>query len=184
MPDKKGMETVSSNGGCKEFYLHPGMVYVEQEPCEVTTVLGSCVSVCLWDSQLAIGGINHYLLPLWNGEGLPSLRYGNIAVRRLIDRVLMLGCERKNLRAKIFGGASMISATNMLFNVGGRNIILAEDMLAEEKIKIIGRDVGGNLGRKIIFNTHTGVVRLKKLSNNGKRKSRLSPLETIMLQAL
>ncbi len=169
---------------CKEFYLHPGMILVEREPCKVTTVLGSCVSVCLWDSVQAIGGINHYLLPLWNGDGLPSLRYGNIAVRRLIDKFLALGCERKNIRAKIFGGASMIDVTNRLFNVGGRNIILAEDMLAEERIRIISRDVGGNSGRKIIFNTQTGMVRLKKLSKNGIRKNSDSPLETIMLQAL
>jgi chemotaxis protein CheD len=178
------MTNSAEEGACKEFYLHPGMVLVDREPCEVTTVLGSCVSVCLWDSALAIGGINHYLLPLWNGDGLPSMRYGNIAVRRLIEKFLVLGCERKNLRAKIFGGASMIDATNMIFNVGGRNIILAEDMLAEERIRIIGKDVGGNSGRKIIFNTHTGVVRLKKLSSNGKRKSSQSPLETIMLQVL
>jgi chemotaxis protein CheD len=168
----------------KGAYLHPGMIFVEREPCEVTTVLGSCVSVCLWDCKLAIGGLNHYLLPLWNGDGLPSLRYGNIAIRRLIERFFALGCERKDLRAKIFGGASMINVTNRLLNVGGRNILLAEDMLAEERIRIVGSDVGGALGRKIIFNTQTGVVRLKKLSRNGKSKNGQSPLETVMLQAM
>jgi chemotaxis protein CheD len=171
-------------GMCKGAYLHPGMIFVKREPYEVTTVLGSCVSVCLWDHKQAVGGLNHYLLPLWNGDGLPSLRYGNIAIRRLMDRMFALGCERKDLRAKIFGGASMMNVTNRLLNVGGRNILLAEHMLAEERIQVVGSDVGGAAGRKLIFNTQTGLVRLKKLSKNGKSKNSQNPLETVMLQAM
>jgi chemotaxis protein CheD len=156
----------------KGAYLYPGTIAVKTEPYEVTTVLGSCVSVCLWDKKRAIGGINHYLLPLWNGEGLPSPRYGNIAIQKLIDRMLALGCYRRTLRAKVFGGAMLFVATNKMMNVGGRNVLLAESMLAEEGIELVSSDVGGVYGRKIIFNVLTGVVRVKKLNTSGLWKRR------------
>ncbi len=56
-------------------YLHPGNLFAHRTPHIVTTILGSCVAVCLWDPINNIGGINHYMLPLWNGEGLPVPKY-------------------------------------------------------------------------------------------------------------
>jgi chemotaxis protein CheD len=173
--------TAASGNGV---YLHPGLIFAESGPHEVTTVLGSCVSVCLWDTKLRLGGINHYLLPLWNGEGLPTPRYGNIAIQKLIEKMLFMGCKRSDLVAKVFGGGSMMTATNKMLNVGGRNAMLAESMLAEEKIRIAGYDLGGTSGRKIIFNTQNGVVKLKKLSSAADKQGVRSPLETVMLQAL
>ncbi len=148
------------------YYLHPGGLFVNNAEYVVRTVLGSCVSVCLWDPVLQVGGINHYMLALWNGEGLPSPRYGNIAIPKLIENMLKLGCKRHNLQAKIFGGAAVIGNTSGVLNIGTRNIELAENILKDEKIPIIGRDVDGNSGRKILFNTKTGRVLLKKLSKN------------------
>lgn len=148
------------------YFLHPGGLFVKNTEYVVRTVLGSCVSVCLWDPVLQAGGINHYMLALWNGEGLPSPRYGNIAIPKLIENMLKLGCKRHNLQAKIFGGAAVIGNTSGVLNIGTRNINLAEEMLNNEKIPIIGRDVDGNSGRKILFNTKTGRVLLKKLSKN------------------
>jgi chemotaxis protein CheD len=148
-----------------EFFLHPGMIFFAgRDPHEVTTVLGSCVSVCLWDRRLETGGMNHYILPLWNGEGLPSPRYGNIAIRKLIEALYAFGCERKTLMAKVFGGASLMNNRNQILNVGERNILLAADLLEEEGISVVGLDVGGSSGRKLIFDTRTGVVKVKKLS--------------------
>ncbi len=148
------------------YFLHPGGLFVKNTEYVVRTVLGSCISVCLWDPVLQAGGINHYMLALWNGEGLPSPRYGNIAIPKLIENMLQLGCKRQNLQAKIFGGAAVIGNSTGVLNIGTRNIQLAEDMLKEEKIPIRGRDVDGNLGRKILFNTRTGRVSLKKLTKN------------------
>jgi GGDEF domain-containing protein/chemotaxis receptor (MCP) glutamine deamidase CheD len=102
-------------------YLYPGGIFAaDPRPHRVTTVLGSCVSVCLWDRVRGVGGINHFLLPLWNGDGLPTPRYGNIAIAALIDRMLALGCSRENLRAKLFGGAAMWENPNGLLAVGER----------------------------------------------------------------
>ncbi|MBF0343680.1 MAG: chemotaxis protein CheD [Nitrospirae bacterium] len=146
-----------------DHFLYPGNIYAHREPCTITTILGSCVAVCLWDPVLKYGGMNHYLLPLWNGDGLPSPRYGNIAIDKLIEKMLSLGCNKRALKAKIFGGASMMQQTSGLLNVGERNIIVADDVLNDLGIPILSSDLGGNLGRKIVFNTDTGGVLLKKV---------------------
>ena len=86
----------------EQHYLYPSALFASARPHKVVTVLGSCVSVCLWDPFLRIGGINHYMLPLWNGEGLASPKYGNIAIEKLIERMLYLGSRKSNLQAKIW----------------------------------------------------------------------------------
>jgi len=149
---------------CAEFgrhYLYPGALFAHREPHLVTTVLGSCVSVCLWDAAARMGGINHFLLPLWNGEGLPTPKYGNIAIVKLIEKIRALGAEGR-LVAKVFGGASMWENTEGLLAIGQRNIELANDLLDQHRIPVVGRDLGGPAGRKIIFNTGDGTVLLKR----------------------
>lgn len=127
----------------------------------MTTVLGSCVAVCLWDRSTGIGGINHYMLPLWNGEGLPTPRYGNIAIDLLIRRLVDLGCQQKDLVAKVFGGANLLPGTGM-YAIGDRNARLARRVLAGHEIPIVSEETGGTNGRRIIFNTASGVVYLRK----------------------
>lgn len=163
----------------KEHYLYPGFLLVEEAPHIVTTVLGSCVSVCLWDPVTKIGGINHYMLPSWNGGGSPSFKYGDIAIRGLIEKMFKKGSKR-NLTAKVFGGARMLQQSTPDYNppafaegrlrgqdssleIGGKNIEIAEDILKDYGIPIISSDVGGNMGRKIIFHMHTGDVFVKKI---------------------
>lgn len=156
----------------KEHYLIEGTILVSIEECHVTTVLGSCVSVCLWDHMLKIGGINHYLYTLWNGNGLPTPRYGNVAIPKLIKKFLLFGSKKKNLKAKIFGGANVLSLSNNgVKSAGSSNIMLAEDMLKEEGIPIIASDTGGHYGRKIRFNTKDGVVMVKRFITKIGNKS-------------
>lgn len=139
-------------------FLYPSTMFAASQPAEVTTILGSCVAVCLWDKYLGIGGINHYMLPTWNGMELASPKYGNIAIERLVEKMLSLGSKKNNLVAKVFGGGEVISATTPVMHIGERNIMVAEEMLDEYNIPIISRSTGGKNGRKIIFNTHTGEV--------------------------
>ena len=145
-------------------YLLAGNIQVPACAQVITTVLGSCVSVCLWDSVLRIGGMNHYMLPFWNGEGLASPKYGNIAVAKLLERLEDLGSQKRNIRAKIFGGGVVLNVTNPFMNIGERNIQLAEDMLRQENIPIVSADTGGKTGRKVIFHTDSGIVFVKKLA--------------------
>lgn len=146
----------------KKHYLLPGALFADNEQHMVTTVLGSCIAVCLWDPVKRLGGINHYLLPLWNGEGLPTPRYGNVAIPRLIEKLVFLGSDPKKLQAKIFGGAALWHKAEGLMSIGERNLELAEDMLSEACIPILNADVGGNRGRKIIFDTAEGSVFLRR----------------------
>ena len=85
-------------------YLYPSALFAEKAPFMVDTVLGSCVAVCLFDQQLKIGGINHFMLPLWNGNGLASPKFGNIATEKLIEKMQRNGSSLKNIVAKVFGG--------------------------------------------------------------------------------
>lgn len=142
-------------------FLYPAELYVSKTPYQINTILGSCVAVCLFDPVTNIGGMNHYMLPYWNGQGLASPKYGNIAIEKLVDKMISLGCHKHNLKAKIFGGGEVIETQVVQFHIGLRNIELAKQFLEEKKIPIIASSVGGKLGRKIEFITSTGEVRQK-----------------------
>jgi len=139
------------------------MLFAHREEHTVTTLLGSCVSVCLHDPRMGAGGMNHYMLALWNGDGLATPKYGTIAIPALVRAVLGLGCARERLVAKVFGGANVIGDPGALYTVGDRNIQVAMDLLAQEGIPIVARDVGGDAGRKLIFNTRTGTVLMSRM---------------------
>lgn len=139
-------------------HLNPCMLLAHRNEVEIITLLGSCVSVCLWDPQLACGGMNHYMLPLWNGEGLPTPKYGNVAIEKLIEKMLALGCRKEQLVAKCFGGANVIGDSTGHLQIGERNIALAEELLEIHRIPIVAREMGGLRGMKIIFNTKSGIV--------------------------
>ncbi len=134
----------------------------------VTTVLGSCVAVCLFDETKKIGGINHYMLPFWNGKELASPKYGNIAIESLVKKIERLGCKRENLVAKVFGGANQLDHK---IGVGQRNIKIAEELLADLKIKIVAKSLGGHQGRKLNFNTSTGEVFMKFITKQSEQKN-------------
>ena len=151
----------------KHHYLFPSALYAEKDPTIVDTVLGSCIAVCLYDTKLKIGGINHYMLPLWNGNGLASPKYGNIANERLIERMIDLGCAKPNIIAKVFGGANQMMSS---LSVGERNREIAMDQLSKFSIKVTAESTGGFKGRKIQFNTHTGEVLMKFLINQESKK--------------
>lgn len=155
------METINI---IEKHYLFPSSVFTSTTPYLVTTVLGSCVSVCLIDINRNTGGINHFMLPLWNGCGLASPKYGNIAIEKLIEKMLLTGSKKENLRAKVFGGGNVLESTLNFFNVGERNHALAIEMLENANIPIIAKSIGGEKGRKLIFNTYTGEVMLKFLN--------------------
>ena len=147
-----------------KFYLQPGQIFASKESHAVTTILGSCVAVCLWDPEAKIGGINHYLLPAYSGEGEASPRFGDISIRELLSRLFSLGCDRRRLRAKLFGGACVLAAfRERKDHLGSQNIRTARELLAAEAVPVVGEAVGGHRGRKLIFATDDGSAWLKEL---------------------
>lgn len=138
-------------------YVHVGQLYASAEQRIVSTILGSCVSVCLWDAEAGVGGLNHFLLPQCVNNGVSSPRFGNVAIRELLAELHRLGGARHRLQAKVFGGASVIDAfqaTNG--SLGMQNVSLARRFLADAGIPIVNEDVGGTQGRKLVFRTNDG----------------------------
>ena len=142
-------------------FIHVGEIFVGAKPTEITTVLGSCIAVCLYDKVEQVGGMNHYLVPLWNDNGLQSPKYGNISIPKLIENMLNIGCEKYNLEAKIFGGGNVIDVSQEEMMIGRKNILIAKEILREYSIKITAQDVGGTRGRKILMRSDTGKIFLK-----------------------
>jgi chemotaxis protein CheD len=155
--------TVSSDRPMLDHFLYPSTIFASQQPTRIQTILGSCVSVCLYDSQLCIGAMNHFMLPWWNGQGMPSPKYGDVAIKRLIEKMNSLGCTKGNIVAKVFGGADQHTNGQGTYNIGARNVATAETILQQEQINIIARNTGGVAGRKILFDTHTNKVLVKAL---------------------
>jgi chemotaxis protein CheD len=134
----------------RQTYLHPGQLCFVTEPTVVTTVLGSCVSVCLYDEEHAAAGVNHFLLPgsLTRTE---SPRFGESANAILLLKFRELGVPVTRLRAKVFGGASMGGSS--AGDLASRNVEVAVDFLRGYAIPIVSQDTGGQRGRKLIFRT-------------------------------
>ncbi|MCK4991538.1 MAG: chemotaxis protein CheD [Bacteroidales bacterium] len=111
------------------------------------------------------------MLPWWNGQGLSSPKFGNIAIYKLVEKMEALGCSKKNLQAKIFGGGEILEFGHDHFHIGERNIETAYELLKEIGIPITGQSVGGKLGRKIQFSTDTGNVKMKYINKPGVKTS-------------
>jgi chemotaxis protein CheD len=139
-------------------FIYSSGLMVSKKPLVLTTVLGSCVAICLFDKKLRAGGMNHFMLPLWNGNGLASPKYGNIAIERLISEMEGIGSKRLDIVAKVFGGGRMLKEQSNFFDIGRRNIDLAFQILQQERITVVANSTGGTKGRKIYFNTQTGEV--------------------------
>jgi chemotaxis protein CheD len=150
-------------GTLQQAYLHAGHMVVSREPCRVTTVLGSCVAVALWDPSSGIGGVNHFLLP----HGSDSARFGNVAVRTLIREVVAAGGRRRLLQAKLFGGACVLRAFKLggtgTAHLGQKNVEVARQILIDEGIPVTAEDTEGDRGRKLIFQTHDGAAWVRSL---------------------
>jgi len=149
----------------------PGEYYVTTENEGISTVLGSCISACIRDSQTGIGGMNHFMLPETNQHKLNAgaeavvgnaTRYGNYAMEHLINMILANGGKRKNLEVKVFGGGKIIPT---LGDVGLNNINFVLEYIDTEALKLISQDLGDIYPRKVIYYPHTGKVKMKKIKD-------------------
>lgn len=125
----------------------------------ISTLLGSCVAVMLYDDVMRIKGMNHFLLPSSCARG-ESCRFGLYAMEAMLNEMYKLGCTKKNISAKIAGGATILK--NFSESIGERNVMFARNFCRSEKIKIVSESVLGNNGRVVMldndFNTMTRSV--------------------------
>jgi chemotaxis protein CheD len=144
----------------------PGEYYVTRSDEAITTVLGSCISACIRDPMMRVGGMNHFMLPEDNSlrdERTPvvlATRYGSNAMESLINDVLKLGGLRERLEIKIFGGGRVLAH---MTDIGARNIEFARHYLSTEGLRTNAQDVGGEQPRKVIYYPNDGRVRVRKL---------------------
>lgn len=163
------MNSYAYKKGLKGVYLKPGEIYMTKDPTVVSTVLGSCVSVTLFNRRLGIGAICHALFPEAkedvNGDGF---KYVDYALSKIIDKFDSMGIKLSEIETKLFGGSDIVEMNDedrLRPTVGKQNIDAAFNLIKNRKLRLISSDVGGLEGRKIIFYTHTGEVFLRRLSD-------------------
>lgn len=162
--------------------IHPGEHYTSKEDIYIATVLGSCISVAMYDIKECFGGMNHFMLPKSNREESLSAsdegRFGNFAMELLINDMIKNGSEKINLRAKVFGGGNVLDSANTQLSMTGiNNINFALKYLQEENIPVIVNDTGGIFPRKIFFNPLTSKVYLKRIQKSGQSVEQIKQRE-------
>lgn len=140
------------------YFLRPGGLLASAEPIKIHTVLGSCVSVCIFDSVNCVGGMNHFIYH-HSFSNIRSCRYGDVAVLHLIKQLVELGGETKNFTAHLVGGAKNFIPDSI---VGDENVKIAKEILLRNNIRIDVVDVGGNAYRKVVFHNLSGEIEIKK----------------------
>lgn len=140
----------------------PGEYYVTSDELVILTVLGSCIAACLWDPQVRVGGMNHFMLP--EGGSDSGGRYGSYAMELLINEMMKLGARRTSLQAKVFGGGAVMSSFTTM-NVGERNTKFVLDYLQTERIPVVSKDVLDIHPRKVCFFPATGKAMVKRLAH-------------------
>ena len=139
-------------------YITQGETAVGSDPdMVISTILGSCISICLWDPVAGVGGMNHLLLAdVVRGGG--EVSSGAVAMDRLINQMMPLGAERPRLHAKLFGGSSMLQGRT---DIGSRNAEFGRTYLKNEHIPCDAENVGGERARRLRFWPATGVAQMK-----------------------
>ena len=143
----------------------PGEYFVSREPKVIYTVLGSCISVCLRDPFVGVGGMNHFMLAAPASDNaldrwVDTGRYGSFAMEMLMNEIFKRGGKKERLEAKVFGGGKIYDGT---IDIGAKNAAWALDFLEREGISPLKADVGDLCPRKVYYFTDSGKVLLKKL---------------------
>lgn len=150
------------------FAVNISHAITKKAPAVLTSVLGSCIGICLHEPNLKVGSLAHAMLPLYEdgsrrGKENP-LKYCDSAIKFQVEELVKLGCKQSNLVAKVIGGARMFSRKGKddVFNIGERNQEVTIAVLKELGIKIVAKDLGLDFGRAIEFDVETGSVVVKK----------------------
>lgn len=149
--------------------IQPGEYYATGQDEVLSSTLGSCISVCLYDPVARVGAMNHFVLPgkyeSRFGEP-PSTRYGQDAMQRAVSEIARLGGDPRRIVAKYFGGGRILSSSPEAdAKVCRANIEFIRECLVDMAIEVAGCDVGGKHGRKIFFLPLSGKVYIKKAAS-------------------
>jgi chemotaxis protein CheD len=174
LPGFEGIRRYHNPAGQVICKLLPGDFYVTTHDEVLDTVLGSCVSACIRNPRLGIGGMNHFMLPrpsgnghdTWDGDAGRATRYGSASMEQLINRILKAGGSRADLEVKIFGGGRVLKT---LTDVGDHNVTFVREFLKQEGLRVSSEDVGDTCPRHVQYFPMSGRVRVRHLtSSHGK----------------
>jgi len=164
--------------GAEKLYLNPAELVLAESPAVVTTVLGSCVAVTFYYRHLAYGTICHSVLPRGREKG-PG-KYVDQSIAYMVDFFRQKMIRPHDLVAKVFGGADMFAQLNTekpSRTVGSQNIQAALESLSTAGIEPAVIEVGGQLGRKLIFHTSSGEIFMKRIHKEHLRTAELQLAE-------
>ncbi len=132
----------------------------------ISSTLGSCVSICLWDPKARVGGMNHMLLPDSSNIQVAH-QFGSVDMERLVNALMRDGAKKENLSAKAFGGASMLAGAT---DIGRRNSDFCLSFLAAEGIACVAESLGGTHARQVRFWPWTGRAKVKRINQIPQEK--------------
>ena len=166
--------TRNSRFGRKHVNLGPGDYLVSEDDIVVSTVLGSCISACLYSDTSPCFGMNHFLLPESCRNDAceddimrtSSAFYGINAMELVINAMLHAGVKKHQLRAKVFGGGNVLKLASPRRTVGEQNVEFVLRFLEIERIPVTACSVGGDCARKIIYVQHSRDVLLQRLGHS------------------
>ena len=153
-------------------FLLPGEYAVTRTPCELATLLGSCVSVTLWHPVKRYAAMTHFLLPEYADSKEDKWRYGDTSTANIIWLMAKLDPNVKKLQANIYGGGAVVGHLGSTGNIGDRNIDIARKVLTEKGIKVMTQDVAGENGRRIYMDSMTGKVTVRLIEKSEDRVDR------------
>ncbi|MES2674766.1 MAG: chemotaxis protein CheD [Pseudomonadota bacterium] len=142
--------------------IHPGDWYIGNKYHSIYTVLGSCVSLTAWHPVLKLGGMCHFILPelpkgMTDREEIKAGRYANTALL-LLKNAILKHDSLARFQFGLFGGSDTISH----FDIGKKNIRVAQQWLDQENLIARQIDVGGTISRSLILTMSTGTVAVKR----------------------
>ena len=147
-----------------DYFLKPAYIFIPSKPTLISTVLGTCVAVSLFDKKRRVGGMSHFKYPRISDPQRATAHYGNVAIPTLINMMMEGGSSIRHLEAQIFGGAHNPEYASE--DVGHENVELARMVLQKRGVKVVSEDVGGEMGRKLVFHSQkneTAVMKVERL---------------------
>jgi chemotaxis protein CheD len=145
-------------------YVPPGRLLASADPKPLTTIVSTGAVVCVWDPVSGVGGMAHFLLPE-SGNAPPAPRFGDVALRTLVDDLVRLGAPERRLRAKVYGGSAPPLATTG-GHLGDHNIEKALSFLKSRFVPVLEKDAGGARARKIVFDPRAGTAEVSRIGLN------------------
>ncbi len=162
--------------GYQQKSIHPGELFVSKKSYKIRTILGSCVSVTIFDRKNNFGGMNHFMLPKTEASFGADYKYGDISTKKLIEKMLARGSAREDLVLKLFGGSRVVEALKET-DIGKKNLQTAYDVISAYGLTVARKHIRTSRGMKLIFDNQTNKVLARELSQSNGSQQKLQKRE-------